>query len=204
MPKAAATWWLLVQLMDGAAQLGICYSYSYSMGTGIYGSKPPKSEGAAQKQGLFRLPYIPGNRAITIIYPTSEWLQIMNKVRMLIDTIATEVTTRNYGWSEWNGWNLRLFTYCLGLYSWSGCPGNADMTTSGPQREHMHLSQCPFCCLPPICLKWRTVPFLDNFTRLELILPKCCMLVHIIVHMMLVGWVMVVSSSVWLYCAKVS
>ena len=41
--------------------------YSYSTGTGIYGSKPPKSERAAQGQGLFTLPYIPGNRAITII-----------------------------------------------------------------------------------------------------------------------------------------
>ena len=70
-------------------QGGICYRYS--MGTGIYGSKPPESDGAAQGQELFTLP---GNRAITIIYPTSDWLQITNKVHvlMLVDTIATEVT----------------------------------------------------------------------------------------------------------------
>ena len=34
------------------------------MGTGIYGSKPPEFEGAARRQGLFTLPYIPSNRAI--------------------------------------------------------------------------------------------------------------------------------------------
>ena len=50
------------------------------------------SEGAAQGQGLFTLPYVPGNRAIAIMYPTSGLLQITNKVCMLVDTIATKVT----------------------------------------------------------------------------------------------------------------
>ena len=68
----------------------ICYSYS--TGTGIHGSKLPESEGAARGQGMFTLLYIPGNRAITIIYRTSDWLQITNIVRMLADTIATKVT----------------------------------------------------------------------------------------------------------------
>ena len=47
------------------------------------------------------------------------------------------------GWSEWNGWNLYLFTYCLGLYSWTSCPGNANMATSGPlpysTSEYVHV-----------------------------------------------------------------
>ena len=51
----------------------ICYSYSTE--TWIYGSKTPESKSAARGQGLFKLPYIPGNHAITV-YPKSDWLQI--------------------------------------------------------------------------------------------------------------------------------
>ena len=36
--------------------------------------------------------YIPGNHATTITYPTYDWLQIMNKIQIFVDTIATEVT----------------------------------------------------------------------------------------------------------------
>ena len=63
-------------LFSGEHESIICYS----MGTGIYGIKLPEYAGAAQGQGLFTFPYIPSNRAITIIYPTSGRLQITNKV----------------------------------------------------------------------------------------------------------------------------
>ena len=37
----------------------------------------------------FLLPYIPGNHAITIIYPTCDWLVVPEVVRMLVCTLAT-------------------------------------------------------------------------------------------------------------------
>ena len=66
------------------------------------------------------LPYIPGNRAITIIYPTSGWLQITNKVRMPVDTEVTKLETTD-------GVNEMAETFACSLTvlacdSYTGCP----------------------------------------------------------------------------------
>ena len=85
----------------------------------------PEDKGCLCCHNIISLVY---NCAITIIYPTSDWLQITNE-----ETYTR--SNRDYKLEIVAGVNEMAETfaypvnpYCLGLSSWTSCP---DMATSG-------------------------------------------------------------------------